>query len=176
MALKWRRAGKPSLKVTHIMLEAINREPFVLRAEITGHAAGFQPPRFGPGRETSAQQPRAHWLRCRVLASCGEYDKAMDAGAEAVRLEPRNEHYLVTRRGAGAGRAAEEAAEEAHKAVELSTQRPHVKAREVPVGRPGGLRFRAEYRQAMQYHFQAVQIATPWSTTSIRPSASLPRR
>ena len=79
--------------------------------------------------QLQAGNARARWARCRVLASFGEYSKAMVDGAEAIRLEPQDGHYRVTQAEvlARAG-SLKEAAAAAEKAVELSEDRPHVKA------------------------------------------------
>ena len=83
-------------------------------------------------------------------------------GAEAIRLEPQDGHYRVTQAEvlARAG-SLKEAAAAAEKAVELSEDRPHVKARRRAcwAAFPSGTT--PDYRQAIQYHSQAVQTAEP---------------
>ena len=123
--------AKPSMKVSHIILEALSAEPFVLRAETNlDMRPDFSLRDLDQALQLQAGNARAHWLRCRVLASFGEYQKAIVDGAEAIRLEPQEGHYRVTQAEvlARAG-ALKEAAAEAQKGVDLSAERPHVKAR-----------------------------------------------
>jgi tetratricopeptide (TPR) repeat protein len=156
--------GKPSMKVSHIILEALSAEPFVLRAETNlDTRADLSLHDLDQALQLQAGNARAHWLRCRVLASFGEYEKAMVDGAEAIRLEPQEGHYRVTQAEvlARAG-ALKDAAAEAEKAVSLSADRPHVKARALcllgDISASGG---KPDYREAIRYHSQAVQLAEP---------------
>ena len=89
--------AKPSMKVSHIILEALSAEPFVLRAETNlDTRPDFSLRDLDQALQLQAGNARAHWLRCRVLASFGEYQKAVVDGAEAIRLEPQEGHYRVT--------------------------------------------------------------------------------
>ncbi len=160
--------GKPSMKVSHIILEALSAEPFVLRAETNLEGRpDFSLHDLDQALQLEPGLARAHWLRCRVLASFGEYEKAMAAGAEAVRLDPQDSHYRVTQAEvlARAG-LLEEAASAAEKAVDLSPQRPHVQARafcllgDIAASGP-----KPDYVQAMQHHMQAVKLAEPLTTS-----------
>jgi tetratricopeptide (TPR) repeat protein len=159
------RAADPSKalkKVTHIVLEPITAEPFVLRAETNidirpefslhdaEQAIKFQP-----------NNARAHWLKSRALTSLGEHDRAATAASEAVRLDPRDARYQVTdgQTLLQAGRIAE-ATTAAEKAATLSELRPHVKARAICL--LGDLKAAGphpDYRQALQQHTQALHAA-----------------
>ena len=60
----------------------------------------------------------------------------------------------------------QEAAAEAEKAVDLSAERPHVKARAFCLlGDIAASGAKPDYRQAMQYHTQAVKLAEPLATS-----------
>ena len=90
--------SKALKKVTHIVLEPITAEPFVLRSETNIDSR----PEFSlhDAEQAIKLQPgnaRAHWLRSRALTSLGQHDLAATAAAEAVRLEPRDARYQVTR-------------------------------------------------------------------------------
>ena len=150
-------------KVTHIVLEPITAEPFVLRAETnldtrpefslhdTQQAIKFQP-----------GNARAHWLRSRALTALGQHDLAVGAAAEAVRLDPRDARYQLTKAQTmqQSGHAVEAVAE-AEKAIALSEQRPHVRARAVCLlGDLKGSGPHPDYRQAMQLHSQALHAAS----------------
>ncbi len=149
-------------KVTHVVLEPITAEPFVLRAETNLNVR----PEFSLNDAERAikMQPgnaRAQWLRSRALTSLGQHDLAADAAVAAVRLEPRDARYQVTKAQAlrQAGHLAE-AVMEAEKAIVLSEQRPHVKARALCLlGDLKGCGPHADHKQALQLHTQAVQAA-----------------
>jgi len=155
--------GKALKKVTHIVLEPITAEPFVLRAEtnidirpeFSLHDAD-QAIKLQPGNA------RAQWLRSRALTALGQHDQALLAAAEAVRLEPRDARYQLTKAQtlARAGRIAE-AAVEAEKALALSEPRPHVKARVLCLlGDLKGASPHPDHKQAMKLHTQALQAAS----------------
>ena len=157
-------AGKTSMKVTHIILEAISAEPFVLRAETNlDTRPDFSLRDLDQAVQLQPGNARAHWLRGRVLASFGEYDKAAVAIAAATRLAPQDAHYRAT----GAQVLAQagllkDAAIEAEKAIELSGQLPHVKARALCLlGDIAASGARPDYGRAMKYHMQAVELADP---------------
>ena len=149
-------------KVTHIVLEPVSAEPFVLRAEtnidvrpeFSLHDAE-QAIKLHPGNA------RAQWLRSRALTTLGQHDLAVEAATAAVRLEPRDARYEVTKAKAlrQVGRIAEAIAE-AEKAVALSEARPHVRARALCL--LGDLRAsgpKPDYKQALQQHMRALQAA-----------------
>ncbi len=160
--------GKPSMKVSHIILEPISAESFVLRAETNLDARpDFSLHDLDQALQLKAANGRAHWLRCRVLASFGEYEKALADGAEAIRLEPGEPHYRLTRAEVLARSwALKEAAAEAQKAVELGSERAHVKARALCLlGDISASGMKPDYRQAMEYHGEAVKLAEPLTTS-----------
>ncbi len=105
--------SKALKKVTHIVLEPITAEPFVLRAETNIDTR----PEFSlhDAEQAIKLQPgnaRAQWLRSRALTSLGQHDQAVAPAAEAVRLDPRDARYQVTQAQTlrQAGRIAEAAA------------------------------------------------------------------
>ena len=83
------------------------------------------------------------------------------SAAEAVRLDPRDARYQVTKAQTlqQAGRIADAAAA-AEKAISLSEQRPHVKARAICLlGDFKAAGPHPDHKQALQLHTQAVQAA-----------------
>jgi tetratricopeptide (TPR) repeat protein len=154
--------SKALKKVTHIVLEPITAEPFVLRAETNIDTR----PEFSlhDADQAIKLQPsnaRAQWLRSRALTALGQHDDAVAAAAAAVRLEPRDARYQVAKAQTlqQAGHFAE-AAVEAEKAIPLSTQRPHVMARILCL--QGDLKAAGshpDYKQALQLHTRALQAA-----------------
>ena len=154
--------SKALKKVTHIVLEPITAEPFVLRAETNIDTR----PEFSlhDAEQAIKLQPgnaRAQWLRSRGLTALGQHELAVTAAAEAVRLEPRDARYQFTKAQTlqQSGRIAE-AIPQAEKAIALSEQRPHVKARAICLlGDLKGAGLHPDYKQALQLHSQALQLA-----------------
>ena len=157
-------SGKPTMEVSHIILEPITAEPFLLRAE-TSLDADVETS-LGDVRQALALEPgnaRAHWLHARLLLDSGQAKKAGEASAEAVRLDPGNPEYHVTRARvlARTGKLPEAVAE-AKKAVDVSDQRPHVKAGALCLlGDLTASGTKPNYAQAIQYHTEAVRTADP---------------
>jgi tetratricopeptide (TPR) repeat protein len=154
--------GKPSMKVSQIILEPLSAETFVLRAETLldvqpassledlGHALKLQP-----------SVARAHWLKARLLADMADFEKALTAADEAVRLEPKNAQFRVTRAQVlGQAGQLNGAIEEAKRAVEEAEKRPHIKARalallgDLTASEPLG-----DYKRAISYHMDAISTA-----------------
>ena len=77
-------------KVTHIVLEAITAEPFVLRAETNiDTRPEFSLHDVDQAIKLQSSNARSHWLRSRALTALGQHEPAATAAAEAVRLEPQ---------------------------------------------------------------------------------------
>ena len=112
--------SKPSYKVTHIMLEPINAEPFILRAETeleSRYDRSLQDLQIA--LELQPENARANWLMGRVLSAMEQFEKAEAASAEAVRLEPKNARYCITHAQIlGQMGRLREALQEAQKAIE----------------------------------------------------------
>jgi tetratricopeptide (TPR) repeat protein len=150
------------MKVTHIILEPLNAEPFILRAETEIEN------RYDLSRrdleEALNLQPnsaRANWLLGRVLSATDQLDKAEAAAAKSVRLEPENTRYRVTRAQilGQMGRSAD-ALKEAQQAVDISNDRAHIQARALCLlGDLAASGPKPDYRKAINYHTKAVQVA-----------------
>jgi tetratricopeptide (TPR) repeat protein len=154
--------GKPSFKVTHIMLEPIGAEPFVLRAETgleTRYDRSLQDLQIA--LELQPDNARANWLMSRILAALEQFDKAEAASAEAVRLEPKNVRYCITHAQIlGQMGRLRDAIQESQKAVEMSAEQPHLQARALCL--QGDLIAsgpKPDYRKAIGYHAQALRTA-----------------
>jgi tetratricopeptide (TPR) repeat protein len=155
-------AGKPSMKVTHVVLEPLTAEPFVLRAETNldgRYDASLHD--LNIALKLRPRDARALWLRSRARASLGDYEKALADVSQAVDLAPNDPRYHVTRAQLlGRNGQVNEGIAEAQKAVELSGARPHVKARALCVlgdlvimgGNPN-------FRLAIQRHAEALKEA-----------------
>ena len=156
--------SQPSMKVMQIVLEPITAEPFVLRAEAT--MDDHQDLAIHDLEQALVIEPgnaRCHWLHARLLMAAEQYEKAATAAAEAVRFDPANCQYRVTRAQALAqvGRFPE-ALVEAQKAVEGSEKRPHVRARALClIGDLSASGPKPDYKKALASHTQAIQMADP---------------
>lgn len=158
------KPGRPSMKVSQIILEPVSAEAFVLRAETAMES------RLDLSRrdleQALALEPgnaRAQWLYSRVSSAVEQYDKALKASSEAVRIEPDNPQYLVTHAQdlarAGQLRAA---AEEAQRAAAIGADRPHVKARAICLlGDLLASGAKPDFKKSLGLHMQAIQTAEP---------------
>ena len=156
--------SKPSTSVAQIIIEPISAETFVLRAR----GDDRQPQRFGPPRlRTSpvagARQRQGHWLSGRVLAATEELSKAVVEAAAAVQLEPKNAHYRVTlAQFLVQANRPDEAFDEAHKAVNTSLNRPHLRARATCLmGDLTAAGPRPDFKKALSLHNRAIRLADP---------------
>jgi tetratricopeptide (TPR) repeat protein len=155
---------KPSMKVSHIILEPISAEPFVLRAEThLDTNARLSQSDLERALKIQPNNARALWLYARVLSIAGDYDKALTASADAVRLEPNNSRYQVTRAQVlGQAGKLNEAVQAAQKAVDVSKKWPHVQARaQCLLGDLIASGDKPDYKQAIRHHLEAVKLAEP---------------
>ncbi|MGA2031730.1 MAG: hypothetical protein ABSG68_05700 [Thermoguttaceae bacterium] len=154
--------GKGPMKITHIVLEPVTAEPFILRAEAnldSRYDASLHD--LDEALKLQPDNARAHWLRSRALAAMGELEKAAADTAEAVRLDPKEGRYRATRAQflSQAGELTEATAE-ARKALELGAQRPYVKARALCLlGDLAASGLTPNYKQAADYYSSAIQEA-----------------
>ncbi len=160
-------AGQPSkatMKVVDIILEPVNAESFVLRAEtyldthLTLCANDLK-----TAIDLQPDLARAHWLQARVAASLGDTETALAASAQAIRLDPANPQFLVTR-GQILGQANQftEAVREVEAAVANADNRPHVKARALCLlGDLISSEPDPDYSKALKSHMAAISEADP---------------
>lgn len=156
--------GKATMNVTQIILEPISAEPFVLRAET--NLETFYKLSLADLDQALKLDPlndRTHWLRARVLSAMGNQSHALEAAAKAVELAPSNPRYHITY-GQALGYLGrhEEAIQEVEKAIQLGEKWGHVKARALCL--MGDLLSsgpRRDYKQAIQFHIEAVKTADP---------------
>jgi tetratricopeptide (TPR) repeat protein len=153
---------KPSMKVTQIILEPINAEPFVLRAETDMESdVRSAVSDLEQALKLQPENARGLWLYAQVLTAVGKNDKALTACSEAVRHEPDNPRYRVTRAQvlSRLGRIAD-ASDEAEKAVETGSKRPHVQARALCLlGDLAAAGAKPDYKEAMRFYMEAVKTA-----------------
>jgi tetratricopeptide (TPR) repeat protein len=154
--------SKPSMKVTHIILEPLNAEPFILRAETEmDNSYDLCLHDLEQALNLQGDNARANWLLSRVLSAGDQLRKAEAASAKSVRLEPDNPRYRITRAQIlGQVGRLPEGIKEAQKAVEISNDRPHIQARALCLlGDFAASGPKPDYRKAINYHTRAIQAA-----------------
>jgi tetratricopeptide (TPR) repeat protein len=170
--------GKPTMRVSQIVLEPITAEPFLLRAEThLDNRLEASLKDLDQALKLSPNHARAHWLRARLLAIQGDHRRAMAASDEAVRLAPKDAQFRVTRAQIlGQLGRFDEAIQEAEKAVADSQERPHVKARALCLlGDLLGSGPHPDYKKAVERHTEAVKLADTL-ITSPHPAIRLPAK
>jgi tetratricopeptide (TPR) repeat protein len=170
--------GKATMKVAQIILEPIAAEPFLLRAETNLDSQPEATLRdLDEALKVSPENGRAHWLKARLLVLSGETAKAIAAADAAVRLEPNDAQYVLTRAQifGQAGRFPE-AMRDAERGIALSGERLHVKARaQCLMGDLLGSGPKPDYKRASEYHIQAIKTADPLAA-SPHPAVRLPAK
>jgi len=156
--------GKPSMKVSQIILEPITAEPFVLRAETVLDSQLDQSSKdLEAAIKLDSTNARAHWLRARVRFALEDLNQALASATESVQLEPSNPQYRLMRAQI-LGQAGQFAAavQEAQQAVDTAERRPHIKAQAVCLlGDLASSGPQPDYKKAMAYHVDALKAAEP---------------
>jgi tetratricopeptide (TPR) repeat protein len=154
--------GKPSMRVIHIILEPLNAEPFVLRAETemdSRYDLSLRDLELALGMQPN--NARANWLSARALSAGDQLEKAETAAAKAIRLEPENPRYRFTRAQIlGKMGRSTDAMKEAEQALDICGDRVHLQARAYCLlGDLAASGPKPDYRKAVGYHTKAVQTA-----------------
>jgi len=156
--------GKATMRVVDVILEPVTAEAFILRAETyldTEAAASAEDLKHAI--QLQPDLARAHWLQARAATSMGDTELALSSSAEAIRLEPANPQFLVTRAQIlrQAGRISE-AIPDVRAAIQNAESRPHIKARGFSLlGDLINSDPRPDYAKALENHMQAISIADP---------------
>ncbi|MBN1590671.1 MAG: hypothetical protein JW888_14250 [Pirellulales bacterium] len=156
--------GKPSMKVTEIVLEPVSADSFVLRAE-TNLQSNFKQNvhDLDEAIKLAPNNARAHWLRARVLTAMGRLDEGVAASRRAIALDAENARFRVTHAQIldQAGHRKEAIAETAT-AITMSDERPHVKARaQCLMGDLLGEGADPDWETALKFHIAAIKTADP---------------
>lgn len=156
--------GKATMRVVDVILEPVSAEAFVLRAEtyldthLTDCAADLK-----TAIELQPELARAHWLQARVAASLGNAETALASSGQAIRLEPANPQFLVTRAQIlGQAGKFTEAKREVEAAAANAEKRPHIKARALCLlGDLISSEPEPDYSMALKSHMAAISEADP---------------
>ena len=160
------KPGLPSMKVEKIVLEPIDAEAFVLRAE-TNIDSQYENTLddLDIAIKFSPHNAKAHWLRSRVLAASGNLKEAVAAGRKAVQLDENNPQYrtALARVLALAGKQ-KEAVEHLQAAIENSDHRPHIKAAaQCLLGDLFSAGDNPDFSAAIKQHTAAIKTVDPLS-------------
>jgi len=157
----------PQPTVAQILLERIDAQAFVLRAEQHLH---------GPYRANLADlhyavsqfddYDRAHWLTARILLEIGRTDEALQAVNRALELAPRNNQYRLTKARCLADQGQFGKASEQVKSVIASENlAPLTKAQaSVLLGFFTLEGPQQDYQRATDLFLQAIKLADPLAT------------
>lgn len=153
--------------VSHVLLEAVSAEPFVLRvlydvehryrhnlADLT-YAARLDP-----------RDPRIPWLKAQTLAAMGRQTDALASAAEAVKLEPASAEYRLTHAWLlGETGAYEQAIAETRAILARQGLPPEIEPRaECLWGDLLAWGPTKNYKEAIEHHQAAVKLATRFAT------------
>ncbi|MBI2824564.1 MAG: hypothetical protein HYX69_07760 [Planctomycetia bacterium] len=156
--------GSRDRKAAQAIFEPIDAQAFLLRAEqrLANDYTGCHRD-LDIALSIDPQLGRAYWLRSRVLTAIGQVDAATKAAEEALRLEPKNAEYRLTRASLLAERGQFAAAiGETKEAIALAALQPELKA--LGLAQLGDHLAAApdrDYKQALQLHTQAIKLAEP---------------
>ncbi len=155
-------AGTATMNVAEIIIEPVNAESFILRAETNLDAEpALSLQDIEQALKLENGGAKAHWLHGRALAARGNLDKAVVSATRAVRFDPKNVQYRLARAQilGHIGRL-NEAIQEAKRAIKMSEDRPQLKARALCL--VGDLLASGpvpNYNAAIEYHMRAVKTA-----------------
>jgi tetratricopeptide (TPR) repeat protein len=156
--------GKATMRVVDVILEPVSAEAFVLRAEtyIDTHLTDCAND-LKTAIEVQPDFARAHWLQARVAASLGDAETALASSGQAIRLEPANPQFLVTRAQIlGQAGKFTEAKREVEAAAANAERRPHIKARALCLlGDLISSEPEPDYSRALKSHMAAISEADP---------------
>ncbi len=158
--------GRPSMQVDKIVLESIDAEAFILRAEtnIDSHYERTLAD-LDVAAQLTPQNAKAQWLRSRVLTAMGKTKEAVASAKKAVQFAPENPQYRIALAKilAPAGQL-KEAIKHAEVAVKNSRHRPHIKAAALCLlGDLLSSGDKPDFNAAIKYHMAAIKTADPLS-------------
>ncbi len=154
--------GKASNMVTDIILEELNADAFILRAETFWESEPEVALRdLSHALKLDPQADRAWWLQARVQRLMGRSAEALQSIQRAVQLNPQEVQYrldlaqiLIENRQTAA------ATSQLEQVVAVADQRPHLKARALCL--LGDVYHAADppdFKKALENHYEAIKLA-----------------
>ncbi len=154
----------PDLLVSKIQLEPVNPEPFVLRAEYDyENRLDMNLEDLDIAIEMSPRYARAHWVRSQKLREAGRYKDALEAADKAVHFDPTNDHYRMCKAVLMADNGNYDASRrEAGRVLEQVQLPSYLEAMgESLLGRLSAEGHGSDYKEAMEHHLKAIEMAAP---------------
>jgi tetratricopeptide (TPR) repeat protein len=158
------RPADPDTLVSKIHLEPINPETFVLRAQydfLRDFEVNLQDLDFA--LEMNPRYAKAHWVRAEILETVGRFHDARNAAEDAVHYDPENIHYKLTYARLRAINGEYDKALQATKEV-LSNEGLPPSLRSLGELQMGNLIANGpmpRFKEAMQHHLKAIDLAAP---------------
>lgn len=154
--------GKASNMVTDIILEELNADAFILRAETFWESEPELALRdLSHALQLDPQADRAWWLQARVQRLMGRSADALESIQRAVQLNPQEVQYrldfaqiLIENRQTAA------AISQLEQVIAVADQRPHLKARALCL--LGDVYHAADppdFKKALENHYEAIKVA-----------------
>ena len=158
----------PAAKVSRIVLEPLDAESFVLRAQSNFTKDSDKSlADLAIALELNPRLTHAGWLRARLLASAGRLDEALEAINRVVNQQPQDPVFRLSRASILEQHGEHvRAVADARESVTLSAKNPAVQARaycylgDLVANGPG-----RDYAQAIDHHQNAIKLAVPLRTS-----------
>lgn len=149
-------------QVTQLVLDTLEAEPFVLRAE-SRMARDYRGclDDLDEALRLDPESARAHALRSRVLNNLGRHQDALADATQATQAEPDNQNYQLTRAAVLVELGDYDLAVAlTQKAINASKAQPDIRARAVlQLGDLVAAGPKHDYKLAMDHHLSAIKIA-----------------
>ncbi len=164
-------------RVFEIIVEPIDAQPFLVRAEARLHARYRDC--FSDLKQVIAMAPntdRAHWVHAELALAAGEPATALKSAARAIELDPKEPEYRLTLAKILASTGGySQAIAQLRGVVEAKHASPLLVARAYcQWGDCVGATQDRDYQQALQLHMQAIKLVQPLTSspqTSTRGAA-----
>ena len=154
--------GSP--QVAQIVIEPIDAQPFLLRAEnkmVKDYTAALVDVDYA--LKVAPDNARCHWARARILDLMGKLHEAFLAAERAITLEPNEAEYRLTMVNVLLQTADfDRASEEIQRVVNSPAAAPVNKARAYcQWGTCLAMSSARNYQQAIKHHLEAIKLAEP---------------
>ncbi|QDU97073.1 tetratricopeptide repeat protein [Lignipirellula cremea] len=152
------------LKISHVVLEGISAEPYILRAQFDFHQRYDQNLKdLKEAENLDARDARIYSLRSRILSQVGRYSNALENAEKAAQLNPDQPSYELDRARLLFAAGDAETALQVTQAIASS---PSATAEEqalaeFQLGEYHSRGAKRDYAAALKHHQQAVSLAMP---------------
>ncbi len=154
----------PEGQVVQIILDSVDAQPFVVRAESTyRQQMGLALADLDQALQLDPQYGRAHWLRALILTDSGRPSEAMQAAEAALGVDPQDLEYRLTY-ALAVGAAGDHV--QAVQLLDSILANPDIPAdlsakAQLHLGDQLVAGASRDYKQAIDRHMQAIKLAEP---------------